>query len=157
MPFLKNIQLQKEACGYVKRKVLEKMDKCSRYLKQWVLRCLPWKRRRKKWKKDSPCSLAKVFFKFQTREIWFKEHSRIRIATIHIFHTHAHLDLRVWHFSPWILVLTLQYMQCEYVFKSRKKKARSCMPWWGSKNTTYISDLRVLQKEKVSYVFFSKS
>jgi hypothetical protein len=29
------------------------------------------------------------------------------------------------------------------------------MPWWESKNTTYMSDLRALQKEKVSYVFFS--
>jgi hypothetical protein len=31
------------------------------------------------------------------------------------FHTHAHFDLRVWHFSPWILDLTLQYMQYKYV------------------------------------------
>jgi hypothetical protein len=48
--------------------------------------------------KDNPCSLAKVFSRFQTRETWFKKHSRIRIATIYIFHTHAHFDLRVWHF-----------------------------------------------------------
>ena len=28
-----------------KRKKVEKIDKCPRYLKQWVLRCLPKKRR----------------------------------------------------------------------------------------------------------------
>jgi hypothetical protein len=32
---------KKEACGYAKRKVLEKMDKYPRYIKQWVLKCLP--------------------------------------------------------------------------------------------------------------------
>jgi hypothetical protein len=29
-----------------KEEVLEKMNKCLRYLKQWVLRCLPKKRER---------------------------------------------------------------------------------------------------------------
>jgi hypothetical protein len=29
--FLKVFQLQKEACGYVIKKSIEKMDKCSRY------------------------------------------------------------------------------------------------------------------------------
>ena len=53
--------------------------------------------------------------KKKMNKICFKEHSRIRITTIYIFHTHAHLDLRVWHFSPWILVLTLQYIQCKNV------------------------------------------
>jgi hypothetical protein len=53
------------------------------------------KRKRKKLnEKDSPYSLAQVF-KFPARETCFKEHSRIRIATIHIIHTHTHLDLRV--------------------------------------------------------------
>jgi hypothetical protein len=42
-----------EACGYAKvihekkkrkGKELKKMDKCPRYLKQWVLRCPPKKR-----------------------------------------------------------------------------------------------------------------
>jgi hypothetical protein len=46
-----------------KKKSIEKMDKCLRYLKQWVLRCSLKKRKREKEKrkKDSPCSLAKVF------------------------------------------------------------------------------------------------
>jgi hypothetical protein len=44
------------------------------------------KKKEKKEKKDSPCSLAKVFSKFQTRDTCFKEHSRIRIATIYIPH-----------------------------------------------------------------------
>jgi hypothetical protein len=29
----------------IKRKNIEKIDKCSRYLKQWVLRCPPEKKR----------------------------------------------------------------------------------------------------------------
>ena len=44
---------RKEACDYAKviqkkERVLKKMDKCPRYLKQWVLRCPPKKKRRKK-------------------------------------------------------------------------------------------------------------
>ena len=47
---------RKEALGYVEvihkkenkgKKRKEKMDKCPRYLKQWVLRCSPKKIRRK--------------------------------------------------------------------------------------------------------------
>jgi hypothetical protein len=41
--------LQKETWGYAKviheKKELKKMDKCPRYLKQWVLRCPPKKKR----------------------------------------------------------------------------------------------------------------
>jgi hypothetical protein len=41
---LKGFIAEKEACGYAKvihkkEKKLKKIDKCSRYLKQWVLRC----------------------------------------------------------------------------------------------------------------------
>jgi hypothetical protein len=44
---------KKEAWGYAKvihkkekrkKKIVEKMDKCPRYLKQWVLRCPPEKK-----------------------------------------------------------------------------------------------------------------
>jgi hypothetical protein len=46
---------RKEACGYAKvihkkreeEKNWKKMDKCLRYLKQWVLRCPPEKKREK--------------------------------------------------------------------------------------------------------------
>ena len=58
-----------------RRKSIEKMDKCPRYLKQWVLRCPPEKKR--EMNKIAHVFLQK-FFKFQTREICFKEHSRIR-------------------------------------------------------------------------------
>jgi hypothetical protein len=50
------------------------------------------KKKKKEMKKYSPCSLAKVFSKFQTREICFEEPSRIKIATIYIFNsTHMHI------------------------------------------------------------------
>jgi hypothetical protein len=86
----------------------EKMDKCPRYWKQWVLKCPPEKKERKKERKMNKIAhdFLQKCFKFQSRETFFKEHSRIRIATIYI-HSHAHLDLRVWYFSPWILILTL--------------------------------------------------
>ena len=47
---LERLQLQKKRHGLCKsylekEKVLEKMNKCSRYLKQWVLRCCLRKRR----------------------------------------------------------------------------------------------------------------
>ena len=108
------------------------------------------------------------FSKFQTRETCFKEHSRIRLDTIYIYiHTYAHLDLRVWHFSPWILVLTLQYMQCKYVFicistwaphkllEVDKKKAKSSMPWWVSKNTIYTEwfERTIKGEGKLCFVF----
>ena len=38
----------------------------------------------------------------------------VQKRSIIIFHTLAHLDLGLWHSSPWIHVLTLQYMQCKY-------------------------------------------
>jgi len=78
----------KEACGYVKvihkrKKRDEKIDKCLRYLKQWILRC-PLEKKRKKEKMNK---IAYVFFQscFQvSKERYvFKEHSRIRLATIY--------------------------------------------------------------------------
>jgi hypothetical protein len=39
---------KKEACGYVKKKSIKKMDKHLRYLKQWVLKCSPWKKERRR-------------------------------------------------------------------------------------------------------------
>ena len=47
MSLLKSFNYRKEAWAmqklFMKRKSIEKMDKCPRYLKQWVLRCLPEK------------------------------------------------------------------------------------------------------------------
>jgi hypothetical protein len=71
------------------KKRRDKVDQCLRYLKQWVLSCLP--KKRKKMNKDSPCSLVEIFSSFKKV---FKEQSRIRIATIYI-HTHVHPDLIV--------------------------------------------------------------
>ena len=84
-------------------------------------------------------------------------------------HTHAHINLRVWHFSPWILVLTLQYMQCKYVLifiptwaphkllEVGKKKAKSLMPWWGSKNTIYIERFESTTKGEGKLFFVFKN
>jgi hypothetical protein len=44
----RHVAMQKLFVEKKKERVLEKMDKCSKYLKQWVLRCLPEKRRREK-------------------------------------------------------------------------------------------------------------
>ena len=76
-----------------KRKELKKMDKCPRYLKQWVLRCLPEKKR-KEMNKIAYVFLQKYLQVSKERYV-FKEHSRIRLAIIYppYIHTHAQLDL----------------------------------------------------------------
>ena len=65
------------------------------------------------------------------------------------------------------LVLTLQYMQCKYVFifiptwapykllEVGKKKEKSSMPWWESKNTIYIERFESTTKGegKLCFVF----
>jgi hypothetical protein len=95
-----------------REKRIEKMDKCPRYPKQWVLRCPP--------KNENEMNKIAMFscncFQVSKERYIFKEHSRIRLATIisTIFHTHAHLDLIVWLNSLWIQGLTLQYMYCKY-------------------------------------------
>ena len=114
------ISLSKFCCrkvtwGYAKvihkkrEKIIEKMDKCLRYLKQWVLRCPPEKKR--EMNKIAHVLLQKYFQ--ASKEIYvFMEHIRIRLDTIYI-HTHAHLDLIVWLNSLWIRCLTLQYMHLQ--------------------------------------------
>ena len=66
------------------------MDKCPRYIKQWVLRC--------QLEKEEMNKIAHVFlqscFQVSKERYVFKEQSRIRLATIYI-HTHAHFDLIV--------------------------------------------------------------
>jgi hypothetical protein len=68
---LKVFQLQKKTCGYVKKKSIEKNGQVSEISKTMGTQMPAIKKKRKKeeMKKDSPCSLAKVFSKFQTREI----------------------------------------------------------------------------------------
>jgi hypothetical protein len=43
---------REEACGYVKvihkKRVLKKIEKCLKYLEQWVLRCPPERKEKKK-------------------------------------------------------------------------------------------------------------
>jgi hypothetical protein len=72
-----------------RKKSIKKMNKCPRYLKQWVLRCLSKKKKREEMNKIAHVFLQK-FFMFQTRETYFKGHSRIRLATICIS-THMHI------------------------------------------------------------------
>ena len=93
---------------------LRKNGQVSEILKQWVLRC-PAKKNKWMMNKIAP-ALSKCFQDPNERFV-FKEHSRIRLATIFIptiFHTHAHIDLIVWLNSLWIHCLTLQYMYCKY-------------------------------------------
>ena len=94
---LEKFQLQKERHGLCKvmhkkkKKSILKMDKYPRYIKQWVLRCSPEKKKKREMNKIAHVFLQK-FSKFQTREICFKEHSRIRIATIYIS---IHMDILI--------------------------------------------------------------
>ena len=70
--------------GYAKvihKKRKKKMDKCPKYLKQWVLRCPPEKK--KKMNKIAPIVLQEYFQVLRERYV-FKEQSRIRLDTIYI-------------------------------------------------------------------------
>jgi hypothetical protein len=75
----------------MQKKSIEKNGQVSKKSKTMGTQMPAMKKERKKKEKkekDSPCSLAKVFSKFQTSEICFKEHSRNRIATIYSTHMH---------------------------------------------------------------------
>ena len=62
MSLLKSLNCRKRGMGYAKviqvKKSIEKMDKCLRYLKQWVLRCPP---KKKKMNKIAPVLLQNYF------------------------------------------------------------------------------------------------
>ena len=69
--------------------------------------------------------------------IKIKEEDKINM--IIMFYIHAHFDLSVWYFSPWIQVLIQQYMQCMYasffITKAphkpiiNRKEGKASMPW----------------------------
>jgi hypothetical protein len=66
---------RKETWGYAKvihkkeKKSWEKMNKCPRYLKQWVLRCLPEKKKKERWIRW-PLFSRKNISKFQERDMF---------------------------------------------------------------------------------------
>jgi site-specific recombinase XerD len=76
-----------------KERVLEKMNECPRYLKQWVLRCPP-KKQRKEMNKIAHIFLQSYFQVLKERYV-FKERSRIRLATIYIPHTSIHMHISI--------------------------------------------------------------
>jgi hypothetical protein len=79
-----------------KRKVLKNGQTCKKSKTMGTqMPAMKKERKKKKERKDSPCSLAKVFSKFQTRETCFNEHSRIMIATIYIYSTHMHILIKI--------------------------------------------------------------
>jgi hypothetical protein len=89
MSFLKFFNCRRRHVAMQKKSIV-KNGQVSKISKAIGTQMLAMKKKEKE--KDSPCSLAKVFSKFQTRETCFKEHSK---DSHYIFHTHAHLDLRV--------------------------------------------------------------
>ena len=68
------------------------MDKCPRYLKQWVHRC--WLEKNKEMNKIAPIFLQNYFYVSKERYV-FKEHSRIRLATKYIHHTSTHMHILI--------------------------------------------------------------
>ena len=89
--YLSKVLLQRRGMGYAKvihkkeKQSWEKMDKCPRYWKQWVLRCPPKKEMNK---------IAHVFLQsclqVSKERYVFKDQSRIRLATICVHHIHPH-------------------------------------------------------------------
>ena len=88
---------RKEAWDYAKvihkKRDEKKMDKCPIYLKQWVLRCPPKKKRNMN--KIAHVFLQSCFQVLKDRYV-FKEHSRIRLATKYIHHTTTHMHILIW-------------------------------------------------------------
>jgi hypothetical protein len=91
---LKSFCCREKAYGYAKvihKKRVNKIDKCPRYLKQYngySYACLR-KKEKEEMNKIVHVFLQKYFQVSKERYV-FKEHSRIRLATIYIHHIHPH-------------------------------------------------------------------
>ena len=130
------------------------MDMCSRYWKQWVLRCPP----KKEMNKIAHVLLQSCFQVSKERYV-FKEQSRIRISTIYPHTclswldcmTQLSFDLR-FDFTIYALQVCSSFLptyELHISLSGRKRKGTtsSLLPWWGSINTTYIERLEsVIQK-----------
>ena len=146
------------------KKRWEKMDKCPRYLKQWVLRCPPEKKEKEMNKIVHV--LLQTFSSFK-REICFQGESRIRLATIYphtctfLFDcmTQLSLDPR-FDFTIYVLQVCSSFLptyELHISLSSRKRKGiTSLLPWWGSTNITYIERLESVIQRKL-WVLFLKS
>ena len=105
--------------------------------------------------------LTKIFQVPIKREMSFNEHSRITLATKYSTqtHTHAQLDLRVCHISPWVHCLTQQYIQCKYALPFPNLELHICLLEVGKKGKalvrvkTPLSELRVPFEEKFELCF----
>jgi hypothetical protein len=75
------------------KKSIEKIDKCPRYLKLWVLQCPPEKKK-EKMNKIAHVILQNCFQVSKGRYV-FKEHSRMRLATINIHYTSTHMHILI--------------------------------------------------------------
>ena len=106
--------------------------------------------------KIAPAFLQKNFQVSKERYV-FKEHSRIRLATIYIHHIHPHtctswfdymtqLSLvPLFNFTIYSLQVCSSFLptyELHISLSGRKRKGiTSLLPWWGSTNTTYIERL----------------
>ena len=114
-----------------------------------------WKKRRKKRVKIAPI-LSQKYFQVSRERYVFKEHSRIRIATIYIHHIYPHtctswfdymtqlsLDPR-FDFIIYALQVCPSFLptyDLHISLSCRKKGITSQLPWWGSTNTIYFERL----------------
>ena len=87
----KHVAMQKL---FIKKERDKKNGQMSELLKQWVLRC-PLEKKKKKMNKIAPVFLQSCFQVSNERYV-FKEHSRIRLATIYIHHTSTHMHILIW-------------------------------------------------------------
>ena len=89
-----------------RKKGWEKMDKCPRYLKQWILRCPPRKKRKEKLNKITHVFLQSCIQVSKERYV-FKDQSRIRLATIYSHHIYPPYTSTHMHILIWLYDLTL--------------------------------------------------
>ena len=104
------------------------------------------------------------------KEIYvFKEHSRIRIATIYIHHISTHMHILIWLYDSTLFgskVWLYNICICKYALSCffhsyelhirlscRKRKGiTSLLPWWGSTNTTFWEIWECHTMESLSFI-----
>ena len=147
-----------------KKKSWEKMDKCPRYLKQWVLRCPP---ENQETNKIAPVLLENYFQDSKERYV-FREQSRIRLATIYIHHLSTHMHILIWLYDStlfgsivWLYNIYIASMlfhhhsyELHISLSCRKKGTTSLLPWWGSTNTKYFERLESVMQWNLRVLFW---
>ena len=110
----------------------EKMA-CQRSMTKKKRKGIAMSQKKKRWDRDDS--------REKTITSRSKPHPSIHPSTHPLIHFHFLIEI-AWLVSPWIISLTLQYMECKYALLlsylelhkklcSSRKDRRQILPWWG--------------------------